>query len=109
MECCPVADNTVSRTPKASTGIEGLDHILDGGLPRHELYLLEGGPGTGKTSAALHFLLAGVKAGERVLFLTLSQGERALQKIAAARGWSLEGVVIHEVQTARAGAAGGDQ
>ena len=50
--------NELNRT-KAATGIEGLDDILDGGLSRGHVFLLEGEPGTGKTTVALHFLLAG--------------------------------------------------
>src|SRR5688572_3095086 len=57
----------------ASTGISGLDHILRGGLPRDRVYLLEGDPGTGKTTAALQFLREGVRVGESCVYVTLSE------------------------------------
>jgi circadian clock protein KaiC len=82
-----------------STGIEGLDHILGGGLPGPRLYLVQGAPGTGKTTAGLQFLLAGVRAGEPVVYVTLSQSRAELEQIAAAHGWSLDGIVIEELET----------
>jgi circadian clock protein KaiC len=81
----------------ASTGVSGLDFILRGGLPRGRAYLLQGGPGTGKTTLSLQFLLNGVQAGERTLFITLSQSERDLQLIAHSHGWSLARIDISEV------------
>ena len=60
---------------QAGFGITGLDDILAGGLERDRLYLLEGSPGTGKTTAALSFLLAGREAGEKTLYVTLSETE----------------------------------
>ena len=84
---------TDSRT--VSTGVPGLDDILCGGLPEHEMYLVQGGPGTGKTTLGLQFLLAGAALGERTLFITLSQSERGLAKIAASHGWQADGVRVH--------------
>ncbi|MGE8064278.1 ATPase domain-containing protein [Pseudomonas sp. NPDC089569] len=75
---------------KASTGIEGLDDILDGGFSRSHLFLLEGEPGTGKTTIALQFLLAGARAGERTLYITLSETERELRQGARSHGWELD-------------------
>ena len=83
-----------------STGINGLDDILGGGLPGPRLYLLQGAPGTGKTTAGLQFLLAGARAGESVLYVTLSQSRAELQQIATSHGWSLEGIAIEELETA---------
>lgn len=82
----------------AATGIEGLDNLLGGGLPRNRLYLLEGEPGTGKTTFGLQFALAGVRQGERVLYVTLSETEQELQAIAASHGWCLEGLEMYELQ-----------
>ena len=75
---------------KAATGIDGLDDILNGGLSRGHVFLLEGEPGTGKTTVALHFLLAGAKAGERSLYITLSETERELRQGARSHGWELD-------------------
>ena len=97
-----------SRTPKESqpviaTGIEGLDTILEGGLTPYRLYLLEGLPGAGKTTMALQFLLEGVRLGESVLYVTLSETEAELREVAASHGWDLAGIHIHELSS------GGDQ
>lgn len=82
---------------QVSTGIVGLNRILQGGLPAHETYLVTGEAGTGKTTLALQFLRAGVTAGQRVLYVTLSQSAEALAKIAASHGWPLEGMTIQEL------------
>jgi circadian clock protein KaiC len=82
---------------KASTGILGLDDILSGGLSRGRLFLLEGAPGTGKTTIALQLLLAGVKAGEKCLYITLSETESELRDGAASHGWLLDGIEIFEL------------
>ena len=52
-----------SSPPKVATGVPGLDDVLGGGLPRGRLYLVEGDPGTGKTTLGLQFLLEGVRGG----------------------------------------------
>ncbi|RMO16852.1 KaiC [Pseudomonas cichorii] len=75
---------------KAVTGIEGLDDILSGGLSRNHVFLLEGEPGTGKTTVALHFLRAGAQAGEVCLYITLSETERELREGARSHGWELD-------------------
>jgi circadian clock protein KaiC len=61
---------------RASTGSVGLDEILGGGFDPDRVYLIEGRPGTGKTTLALQFLLEGVRRGERCLYITLSESER---------------------------------
>ncbi|HTL31826.1 MAG TPA: ATPase domain-containing protein [Kofleriaceae bacterium] len=81
----------------APTGISGLDTVLCGGLPRNRIYLVEGDPGVGKTTLALQFLLAGVAAGERVLYVTLSESEHEIKAIAESHGWSLDGVALFEL------------
>jgi circadian clock protein KaiC len=80
-----------------SSGIAGLDDILRGGFTRDRLYLLEGSPGSGKTTLALQFLVQGAKEGEPVLYITLSETAVELRAVAAAHGWTLEGIHIHEV------------
>src|ERR1700750_2912504 len=74
---------------KAKTGIWGLDNILSGGFTRGHLFLVEGAPGTGKTTVALQFLLEGARSGEKCLYITLSETERELRDGAASHGWSL--------------------
>ena len=73
---------------KAKTGVAGLDDIL-GGLTRGHVFLLEGEPGTGKTTIALQFLLEGAKQGETSLYITLSETENELRQGAASHGWTL--------------------
>src|SRR6188768_4242118 len=81
----------------ASTGIPGLDDILCGGFLRDRLFLLEGVPGSGKTTLALQFLMAGAARGEPVLYITLSETEEELRASAASHGWDLAGITIREM------------
>src|ERR1700761_5610973 len=74
----------------AKTGIWGLDDILSGGLSRGHVFLVEGAPGTGKTTLALQFLMEGAKAGEKCLYITLSETERELREGATSHGWTLD-------------------
>ncbi len=74
-----------------------MDDILGGGLPTNHLYLLDGEPGTGKTTLALQFLLEGVAKGERGLYVTLSESAAELKAVASSHGWSLDGVEIFEL------------
>jgi circadian clock protein KaiC len=78
---------------KARTGIDGLDDVLAGGLSRGRVFLLEGEPGAGKTTAGLQFLLAGAAAGERCLYITLSETERELRAGAASHRWTLDPLI----------------
>jgi circadian clock protein KaiC len=82
---------------RASTGIEGLDEVLRGGLMPNRLYLVEGVPGSGKTTLGLQFLLEGARRGEPVLYVTLSETEEEVREVAASHGWSLDGIAIHEM------------
>ena len=81
----------------AEIGIEGLDDILAGGLERERTYLLEGAPGTGKTTIAVQFLMTGAAAGERCLYITLSETEDELLATATSHGWNLDGIDIFEL------------
>lgn len=80
-----------------SSGIPGLDEVLNGGYTPHRLYLLEGVPGSGKTTMAMQFLLEGVRLGETVLYVTLSETREELREAAASHGWSLDGIHVHEL------------
>lgn len=82
---------------RVATGIPGLDDILGGGFDADRLYLIEGRPGTGKTTLALHYLLEGVRRGEKGLYVTLSESERELRVVAARHGWSLDAISIFEL------------
>lgn len=88
--------------PRISTGSEGLDDILGGGLDPDRMYLYEGSPGAGKTTLALQFLREGVRQGERVLYVTLSETQAELELIAKRHGWSLDGIDIFELVTPEA-------
>jgi circadian clock protein KaiC len=85
---------------RVPTGISGLDDILNGGLPQGHLYLVEGDPGTGKTTLALQFLLAGIKEGESVIYVTLSESRKELEQVARSHGWSTESLQIYEMTPA---------
>ena len=83
--------------PLVSTGIAGVDTIIEGGLTPNRLYLLEGLPGAGKTTMALQFLRDGAARGESVLYVTLSETEDELREVASSHGWDLEGIHVHEL------------
>ncbi len=83
---------------RAATGVGALDDVLNGGLQRHRVYLLEGTPGTGKTTIALQFLLAGAEAGEPCLYITLSETEEELREGARSHGWTIpDNLAIYEL------------
>jgi circadian clock protein KaiC len=82
---------------KVKTGIAGLDDILRGGFPARRLYLVQGAPGSGKTTLALQFLLAGARAGEAVLYISLSETRDEIEEVAHSHGWSLDGLEIVEL------------
>jgi circadian clock protein KaiC len=82
---------------KAKTGIWGLDNILSGGFSRGHIFLVEGAPGTGKTTVALQFLLEGARAGEKCLYITLSETEHELREGAASHGWALDDIEVFEL------------
>jgi circadian clock protein KaiC len=87
----------IPSAPRSSTGIPGFDDIVCGGLVPDRLYLVDGNPGAGKTTFALQYLLAGVAAGERCLYVTLSETREELASGAASHGWSLDGIEVVEV------------
>jgi circadian clock protein KaiC len=82
-----------------TTGDEGLDYVLRGGLPRNAMYLLQGVPGSGKTTLALQFLLAGARRGERCMYVTLSETREEIMRVAQSHGWSLEPLALFELSS----------
>lgn len=85
---------------RISSGNPGLDAILRGGLPANRLYLIEGQPGSGKTTLGLQFLQEGVRQREKVLYVTLSETSEELRGVAASHGWDLAGIDIFELSSA---------
>ena len=82
---------------RAPTGVPGLDDVLLGGLPRHHVYLLEGTPGTGKTTLALQFVLEAIRAGEKALYVALSETTGELRRLAQAHGWDIDSLPVFEI------------
>ncbi len=82
---------------KITTGVPGLDAVLNGGLQAERLYLVEGTPGSGKTTLALQFLLAGQRLGGAGLYFTLSESRLELEAVARSHGWDLDGISICEL------------
>src|SRR4051794_20155019 len=82
---------------QSRTGVAGLDEILAGGFERGRVFLVEGSPGTGKTTIATQFLLTGAASGERTLYITLSESQDELRAGAASHGWDLLGVDVFEL------------
>ena len=87
-------------TEKASTGVGGLDYLLRGGLPSHRIHVIEGYPGSGKTTLGLQFLLEGLKREESCMYITLSETAEELRANAASHGWDLSGIHLQELQPA---------
>ena len=82
---------------RVATGIPGLDDVLHGGLPARRLYLIEGMPGAGKTTLALQFLLTGIAAGEKSIYISLSETRDEIEEVAFSHGWSLDKLEIVEL------------
>lgn len=86
-----------NRDERLATGVPGLDEVLRGGLPARRLFLVQGAPGSGKTTIALQFLLEGVRRGERCLYVTLSESEEEIGDVAASHGWTFTGIDVHDL------------
>lgn len=89
--------NTAQKLVRDATGIEGLDFILNGGLPKERIYLVHGGPGTGKTTLSFQFLLEGARSKEKSLYITLLQSKGELNDVIKSHGWSLAGIDVVEL------------
>jgi circadian clock protein KaiC len=87
----------MSQSGVASTGIAGLDDILNGGLPHNHVYLVQGDPGVGKTTLALQFLVEGIRVGEPSMYIALSETEEEVRAVAASHGWDIEALHLHAV------------
>src|SRR5438067_12617158 len=85
------------RDLRCASGVEGLDDILAGGLPRDCFYLVQGDPGSGKTKLALQFLREGLRRGEKVFYITQSETKRELLKVARSHGWTLDDIPLLEL------------
>ena len=90
-------DDHKAAPERLMTGILGLDKILKGGLPQNRLHLIEGSPGTGKTTLGLQFLLEGVRTGDTCLYITLSESKDELNAVAQSHGWSLDGIAVQDL------------
>lgn len=102
-------DATRNDTAPLSSGIEGLDDILNGGFTPNRMYLCEGVPGSGKTTLGMQFLAAGARNGESVLYVTLSESAEELREIGKSHGWTLEGIQIRELIPSERSLAPDDQ
>ncbi len=91
---------TTGDSKPASTGIQGLDDVLRGGFPTNHVYLVQGDPGTGKTTLGVQFLLEGMRRGESGMYISLSETGAELEAVARSHGWSLEGISMFEMQSA---------
>jgi circadian clock protein KaiC len=89
--------SSTAKSHAISTGIVGFDGILGGGYASNRVHLIEGQPGTGKTTLALQFLLDGRGKGERGLYITLSETKAELEQVAETHGWNLDGIEIFEL------------
>ena len=94
----PDTSPSTSGIPRCGSGSAGLDDVLGGGFPRGHFYLLEGEPGSGKTTLALQFISEGLRQGEKVLYITLSESPADLQTVARVHGIPLEGVHFVELK-----------
>jgi circadian clock protein KaiC len=86
-----------SEKAAVGTGIAGLDNILGGGFTPNRIYLIEGDPGSGKTTLALQYLLEGRQQGESGMYVSLSETKEELAGVARSHGWDLEGIHCHEL------------
>lgn len=101
-----IEERLLNRCP---TGISGLDEILFGGIPKNRLYVIEGEPGSGKTTMALQFLLDGAKRGEKSLYITFSETIDELNSVAESHNWNLKKIDIIDLSMLERELAGSSQ
>ncbi|HEY4185876.1 MAG TPA: ATPase domain-containing protein [Polyangia bacterium] len=87
-------------TRTAATGVAGLDDVLRGGFPENHVYLIQGDPGSGKTTLGLQFLLEGRRRGESAMYISLSETALEVRAIAQSHGWSVNDIAMFEMQSA---------
>jgi circadian clock protein KaiC len=93
------ANSSVGHNSRCTIGIQGLDDVLCGGVPRNRVYLIQGDPGVGKTTLALQFLLEGARLRETGLYITLSETKEELEMVAESHGWDLEKIHLFELSS----------
>lgn len=89
--------NSIRLPELVSSNIEGLDNILLGGFLREGFYLVQGDPGSGKTTLALQYIQGRLLAGERCLYVSLTESRADLELTCRAHGWSLEGLQLRDL------------
>jgi len=95
--------------PRVSSGVAGLDLILGGGFLREGFYLVQGDPGSGKTTVALQFARACVHRGESVLYISITESRTDLERTAQSHGWTLDGVQLLDLSRDQAAATNPDE
>jgi circadian clock protein KaiC len=88
------------------TGVQGLDYVLMGGFLREGFYLIQGDPGSGKTTLALQYALGRKQAGERCLYITLTESRRDLESACRSHGWTLDGIDVCDLTRTAANITG---
>jgi len=92
-----MSETVPPQNDRCAMGVEGLDIVLNGGLPTNRLYLIQGDPGVGKTTLAIQFLLEGARHGESCLYISLSETRDEIETVARSHGWDLSGIELYEL------------
>lgn len=91
---------------RVPTGVPGLDYVLMGGFLRDGFYLIQGDPGSGKTTLALQYVRGRIEAGEPCLYITLTESRRDLANTCASHGWSVEDIEVCDLTRSAANLSG---